>query len=43
MFFQAMAGDNSPAFINKTLRNALNAANITAEDLAKVKHFEDRF
>ena len=31
-----MAGDNSPAFINKTLRNALNVANISAEDLAKV-------
>jgi hypothetical protein len=35
--FQAMAGDNSPAFINKTIRNALNMANITPEELAKVK------
>lgn len=31
-----MAGDNSPAFINKTLRNALNVANLSPEDLAKV-------
>lgn len=33
---KAMAGDNSPAFINKTLQNALNAANLSPEDLAKV-------
>ena len=32
---QAMAGDNSPAFINKTIRNALNMANITPGELAK--------
>ena len=34
---KAMAGDNSPAFVNKTLRNALNAANVTPEELTKVK------
>ena len=33
---KAMAGDNSPAFVNKTLRNALTAANVTPEQLAKV-------
>ena len=33
---KAMAGDNSPAFINKTLKNALNVANLNPEDLAKV-------
>ena len=33
---KAMAGDNSPAFINKTLKNALNVANLNQEDLAKV-------
>ena len=33
---KAMAGDNSPAFINKTLRNALNVANLSPEDLAQV-------
>ena len=33
---KAMAGDNSPAFINKTLQNALDAANLSKEDLAKV-------
>ena len=34
---KAMAGDNSPAFVNKTLRNALNAANVTPEELTKVE------
>ena len=34
---KAMAGDNSPAFINKTLKNALNVANLNQEDLAKVR------
>jgi hypothetical protein len=33
---KAMAGDNSPAFINKTILNALNAADISPEELAKV-------
>ena len=33
---KAMSGDNSPAFINKTLQNALNAANLTPDDLSKV-------
>ena len=33
---KAMQGDNSPAFINKTLKNALQAANLTPEDLLKV-------
>ena len=33
---KAMAGDNSPAFVNKTLRDALNAANMTPEELSKV-------
>lgn len=33
---KAMQGDNSPAFINKTLQNALNAANLTPKELAKV-------
>ena len=33
---KCLAGDNSPAFINKTLKNALNVANISPEDLAKV-------
>ena len=33
---KAMAGDNSPAFVNKTLRDALNAANMSPEELAKV-------
>lgn len=32
---KALAGDNSPAFINKTLQNALNAANITPEEMSK--------
>jgi hypothetical protein len=32
-----MSGDNSSAFINKTLQNALNAANMTSEELAKVR------
>merc|ERR1719206_1035713 len=35
-----MAGDNSPAFINKTLKNALNVANLNQEDLAKVLYIE---
>ena len=34
---KAMAGDNSPAFINKTLKNALNVANLNKEDLVKVR------
>ena len=33
---KAMAGDNSPAFVNKTLRDALNAAEISPEELSKV-------
>jgi len=33
---KAMAGDNSPAFINKTLKNALNVASLNKEDLTKV-------
>ena len=33
---KAMAGDNSPAFVNKTLRDALNAAQISPEELSKV-------
>ena len=34
---KAMAGDNSPAFVNKTLRDALNAAPMSPEELSKVK------
>ena len=34
---KAMAGDNSPAFVNKTLQNALNAANLSPKELAKVR------
>ena len=34
---KAMAGDNSPAFVNKTLRDALNAAQISPEELSKVR------
>ena len=34
---KAMAGDNSPAFINKTLKNALNVANLNKDDLVKVR------
>ena len=34
---KAMAGDNSPAFINKTLKNALNVANLNNADLTKVR------
>jgi hypothetical protein len=34
---KAMAGDNSPAFINKTLKNALEAAKISPDDLSKVR------
>jgi len=37
---KAMAGDNSPAFINKTLKNALNVANLNQEDLAKALYIE---
>ena len=33
---KAMQGDNSPAFINKTLKNALQAADLTPENLLKV-------
>ena len=33
---KAMAGDNSPAFVNKTLRDALNAAQMSPEELSKV-------
>ena len=36
---KAMAGDNSPAFINKTIRNALQAANISPDELSKVRKF----
>ena len=36
---KAMQGDNSPAFVNKTLRNALNAADISPEELTKVIQF----
>ena len=32
---KAMAGDNSPAFINKTLKNALNVASLNKDDLTK--------
>ena len=34
---KAMAGDTSPAFINKTIRNALQAANISPDELSKVR------
>ena len=41
---KAMAGDNSPAFINKTLKNALEAAKISPDDLSKVrKSLNNRF
>ena len=36
---KAMAGDNSPAFVNKTLRDALNAANMSPEELSKVRGY----
>jgi hypothetical protein len=36
---KALAGDNSPAFVNKTLKSALSAANLTPEDLARVNKF----
>ena len=39
---KAMAGDNSPAFVNKTLRDALNAASISPEDLSKVQYQKSR-
>lgn len=35
---KALAGDNSPAFVNKTIKSALSAADISPNDLAKV-HF----
>ena len=35
---KALAGDNSPAFVNKTIKSALQAANISTEDLAKVRY-----
>ena len=38
-----MAGDNSPAFINKTIRNALNVANLSPEDIAKVSDKDKPF
>ena len=37
---KALAGDNSPAFVNKTIKSALQAANISTEDLAKVMNDE---
>lgn len=36
---KALAGDNSPAFVNKTIKSALEAAQITPEELAKVIFF----
>ena len=33
---KALAGDNSPAFVNKTIKSALDAAHLTPNDLAKV-------
>ena len=36
---KALAGDNSPAFVNKTIKSALSAAQITPADLAKVSQF----
>ena len=33
---KALAGDNSPAFVNKTIKSAMSAAQITPSDLAKV-------
>ena len=39
---KAMAGDNSPAFVNKTLRDALNAAEMSPEDLSKVNRIKLR-
>ena len=36
---KALSGDNSPAFVNKTIKSALSAANISPNDLAKVKIF----
>ena len=38
---KAMAGDNSQAFVNKSLQNALNAADMSPEDLAKVIQHQD--
>ena len=35
-----LTGDNSPAFINKTLQNALNAANLSPSELAKALQIE---
>ena len=34
---KALAGDNSPAFVNKTLKDALEAVNISPENLTKVR------
>ena len=36
---KALAGDNSPAFVNKTIKSAMSAAQITPADLAKVSWF----
>ena len=36
---KALAGDNSPAFVNKTIKSAMSAAQITPADLAKVRGF----
>ena len=33
---KALAGDNSPAFVNNTIKSALTAAQISPNDLAKV-------
>ena len=33
---KALSGDNSPAFVNKTIKSALAAADISPNDLAKV-------
>jgi hypothetical protein len=35
---KALTGDNSAAFINKNLQNALDAANVSPQELAKVSH-----
>ena len=34
---KALAGDNSPAFVNKTIKSALEAAQLSPSELAKVK------
>lgn len=36
---KALAGDNSPAFVNKTIKSALDAAQLSPHDLAKVSAF----